>query len=128
MKRLILRWLKHKTGCKAKLRFTKTGSYYDPDYETIYFELDEDAPFFLEHLKEVHNYQGVYSNDIFGLLHEIGHWMNEFDNFTSKPLLPGKNEYYRYYNMQVEYFATEWAINWINDNLDLYNKLVRIFK
>jgi len=114
----------------AERKVLVVGEYHDPnDYG------------FMRHLMNVHRCKVAdkYGYNLWHLLHEIGHYAIEEkygDNLQERIYfkenfrylnrnIPLQNEFY---NMRVEWEATEWAIKWVEANpkkAALLNKMLR---
>lgn len=116
------------------------GYYYETATNTINVDFtDETEEFgFLRHLKEVHNcdFAYDYSITLWSILHEIGHYETENEieedtddeelrfwlSMTDKKVAENPTIQDRYFNLPSEWVATEWAIDWIKDNLETAKK------
>ena len=114
----------------AERKVLVVGEYHDPnDYG------------FMRHLMNVHRCKVAdkYGYNLWHLLHEFGHYAIEEkygDNLQERAYfkenfrylnrnIPLQNEFY---NMKVEWEATEWAIKWVEANpkkAAIINKLLR---
>jgi len=127
----------------TKVYFKKNeGSYYSNDNE-INIQLDfrkENVANFTEHLYTQHKCKVAYKIHpyIWKMLHEIGHFYTieycETDplalfiiaNADCKTKEEEKEVDFVYYNMPVEYAATDWAANFVKNNkkkIIFYNKI-----
>lgn len=129
----------------TKVYFKKNeGSYYSHDNE-INIQLDfrkEDVANFTEHLYTQHKCKVAYKIHpyIWKMLHEIGHFYTieyceedpwalfiiEIENTNCKTKEEKKEIDFVYYNMPVEYAATDWAANFVKNNkkkIIFYNKI-----
>ena len=127
-------WLAGKIVC-PRLKFTyhnDSGTYYDNKNKKVTLGLNawQDECGFLRHLREEHGCKewNKVNVGVWSLLHEIGHYHTfdyvEDDSFTRAfcaviPLDVAK-EYSKYqdlyFNMESEFEATEWAIEWLHKN------------
>jgi len=83
--------------------------------------------FFIKHGLKKQNLD-MYDRITLSFLHEVGHVMTkhlfdvEQDNdFECRSLDD-------HWNMPIEYAATKWAIDWINEHYQSYNDLYNLFK
>lgn len=127
----------------TKVCFKKdVGSYYSDDNE-INIQLDfrkENVANFTEHLYTQHKCKVAYKIHpyIWKMLHEIGHFYTiEYCETDPLALLiiesadcktekEKKDVDFFYYNMPVEYAATDWAANYVKNNkkkIVFYNKI-----
>lgn len=113
-----------------KLKFkivNNSQTYFDTDSNIIYISLNNKSYGFYRHVYEKHNYLDCYkySDNIWSILHEIGHYYTIDDcdedidtrEFCELLTLDDFNKYkgYQdlYYDMDEEWEATEWAIDFI---------------
>ena len=70
------------------------------------------APAFMEHLKNVHGFNNAdnYNETLWTALHEMGHHFT-YDFCEPTEELPGETE--EYYNSEIEWEATEWAMRFV---------------
>lgn len=140
-------WLAGKIVC-PKLRFSyfhDGGTYYNNETEEVTLGANawEDECGFLRNLREVHGCKewNKVSVATWSLLHEIGHY-HTFNYFTEDdlqvralcalvPLSMAENSVElqdMYFGIGTEWEATEWAIDWVQNNpwrSRLVNKLLR---
>lgn len=91
--------------------------------EVISIALDEEEDKgFLQHIYSVHGFADAYSySELFwSVLHEVGHYCTENCLETHKG---SDNSVYEYYEQDVEWNATEWAIDYILCHQKLSNFL-----
>lgn len=119
------------------VRFCKDGNSYDHTEEKIYLDVnDNDDCGFLRHLEEKHGFAEArsYSLLVWTILHEIGHY-NTLDECEEDELLVrgycamvDKSDVTEkvqdlYFDLESEWLATEWAIDYLLD----HQKLCRVF-
>jgi len=100
---------------------------------------------FMRHIVEKHNFADAYnySMSLWSVLHELGHYFTGDDGYISDEeavqyaicaMIPRKHAdaspeiQNMYFDIESEYNATEWAINWIVSHPRLariYNRLVK---
>lgn len=101
---------------------------------TIFLHQDSDV-YFSDFIKKEFDFSVT---DIFlvSLLHEVGHYytIDDFEEdelledeyakagLTRNPLITEKERNFRYFNLPVEYAATEWAIDFLRDNPSIYHQ------
>ena len=126
----IFYWLFTKIVCpQIQVKFSNNGWEYDHIEETIYIDpKDTKDCGFLRHLKKVHGYKNNYSLMVWSVLHEIGHYHTldycEIDEFTRaligliSPEEAEKSEKIQdaYFNLEEEWEATEWAIEYAKNH------------
>jgi len=117
--------------------------FYDDDDNTIYIDLDIDEGRFRENLATAHKYETNLGLLIWTILHEIGHHFtykyideNEdevlrlvYKNLFKKKLITEKTWQDLYYELDSEWEATEWAINFIEKHKRLckfFNKMFEV--
>lgn len=115
------------------------GCYFETATNTINIDYTEtDDCGFMRHLKEIHkcNFAYDYSLILWTILHEIGHYETEWEllesddeaelrfwlSLTSKEKANDIIIQNKYYNLTAEWCATEWAIEWIEENRELAKK------
>ena len=113
---------------RMKVVFTDEGSSFEYETNTIYLTLGEDCNGFMRHLKNVHGVKGAdnFSIIMWQILHEIGHYFTldycEEDDSIERAICAlidkdtaANSEKIQdmYFNMEKEYEATEWAINYV---------------
>lgn len=115
---------------------------YEESTETIYYsdKIDEYYDLgFMRHVIHVHNFLDaqLYGIKLLSLLHEIGHHftlyyceddsMSRFicQNLSDTEILDPKYQDI-YYNIEAEWEATEWAIQFIRENKELCKRLTRL--
>lgn len=139
-------WLAGKVVCpRLKFKYHKdSGTYYDNIHKSVTLGSNawEDECGFLRNLREVHGCKEWNDVEIavWSLLHEIGHYHTfEYtmdDAFTRAfcaiiPLEAAMSDpsiQDMYFEIESEYEATEWAIDWVQKNFwrsRLLNKLLR---
>lgn len=108
------------------------SNYYDCENESITLaEVDEDDCGFMRHVVKVHGFKEAssYGYDILTVLHEVGHAKTldfcESDELPTRALCASYSvEEARdsiaiqdlYFNLESEWEATEWAINFIKSH------------
>lgn len=109
---------------------------YDFNVLVIGKDFNEDCPSFLNHIREIHEFDEVdeYCLALWTILHEIGHFVtqDEYDgeqDYNNRRALAYKSNAtpYEYYNLESEYLATEFAIDFIETNTKdckFYNHLL----
>lgn len=112
------------------------GCYFETATNTINIDYTEtDDCGFMRHLKEIHkcDFAYDYSLILWTILHEIGHYETEWEllenddeaelrfwlSLTSKEKANDIIIQNKYYNLTAEWCATEWAIEWIEENREL---------
>lgn len=107
--------------------------YYDKDEGKIGFCFDQTDEMFDKHIRTEHNFPYIdkINLNLFSLLHEIGHYytMDECDESEEDELtrtlfsvIPYEVAYCdyeitrAYFNLDMEWQATEWAINFCKKN------------
>lgn len=77
-------------------------------------DINEDEYGFLSHLKTAHkvNWVGKLSYATWSFLHEVGHHFT-IGNFDDEDLVEGTFSDEPYFDKEVEWVATEWAIEWV---------------
>ena len=101
---------------------------------TIFLHQDSDI-YFSDFIKKEFNFS---VSDIFlvSLLHEVGHYytIDDFeedellndelikDDLSNDQQITEKERNFRYFSLPVEYAATEWAINFLKDNPNIYHQ------
>jgi hypothetical protein len=116
---------------EIKLVFTDEGSSFEYATNTVYLNFNDDCDGFIRHLKFVHGLRGADNFNVimWQILHEIGHYFtldycedNEnleraicalIDEDEAKNSEKIQNIYF---NLEKEWEATEWAINYLIDN------------
>lgn len=117
-----------------RLKQSDQGCEYVEDENTILFDKNTDPEghqYFIDHIRKKHYFENPekYSEQLWSLLHEIGHYKTQdyvevdietlskvdqilkVKEYSSKSKI--KRAYFMYYNTECEYEATEWAIDWI---------------
>lgn len=118
-------------------------NYYDYSNDRVGFSFDDlDDNGFLRHLREKHNINDIdLSLRMWSILHEIGHHFTWEDEFESEDEMyerytyqhfPCENEAQliamqdAYFDMESEWRATEWAIDFARSNYEICKKYDRI--
>lgn len=117
---------------KIGVRFCKDGNSYDHVKEIVYLDLDDKQDCgFLRHLEKEHGFEDTrnYSLAVWSILHEIGHYNTldecEEDDFMTRIMCAviekdvAKNSeriQNAYFNLESEWLATEWAIDYLIKN------------
>ena len=133
----------------------KVKVVYEPDSSTCFdhdmcavvigddFQTDDCG--FMRHIKYNHGFTEAYdySINLWSILHELGHYFTSEDGYISYEdeekytlcaMIPraiaDENPYIQnlYFDIEAEYEATEWAINWIKSHPRLariYSNLVK---
>ena len=110
------------------------NAYYTAESRINLVVNDFDDCGFMRHLKEFHNcdWADEFGLPLWAILHEIGHWDNEGfienseeeDNLifwlslTSQKFAHDTEIQNKYFNITEEFYATEWAKDWIEENWD----------
>lgn len=138
MKRLFALLFTKIVCSEIKIRFSNNGSYFDFDSDCIYLDPTENDCGFLRHLAQVHrcNFTNDYPLIVWSILHEIGHYYTlPFcdDDYELRLFLticdPSIIEIQDlYFNLESEWEATEWAINFINEHSKLCKYFSKILK
>lgn len=153
MKKFII-WLLIKSIVpKMKVKFVEDGSSFEYETNTIYLDLNENCDGFMRHLHRVHfgNYESMFGfhlglydikKTVWQVLHEIGHYFTldiadeDEDEQIERAICSlidrdtaENNEQIMnmYFNLDKEYQATEWAIDYANYHyrkIRLFNKLL----
>ena len=136
-------WLFVKTIVpELKIQFVKDGSSFDWTEDKIYFQFNEPDCGFMRHLKQVHHFKkaNCIHLTIWTLLHEIGHYFTLDDceeDLETKAICSIINKddaehmemlQDMYFNMESEWEATEWAINYVINHYKkckIFSKLVK---
>ena len=103
---------------------------YEPEDKIIYItkeedEYDEEGNAFLEtYLKDEFNITIPQDKMfIFSVLHEIGHFMTlrtiDMDDYWKEIKLLEDDDFLSYRKIKAEYIADKWAIEFINNNIDI---------
>lgn len=125
---------------ELNVKFTDEENYFETATNTINLNLsDIDDCGFLRHLHEIHKCKFTYDFPLalWTILHEIGHYETEWELLEDDDeaelrfwlSLTGENDAHnttiqdKYYNLTAEWCATEWAIEWIEDNFE-YAKMM----
>ena len=113
--------------------FKKEGFYYSHKKKTVNIDLtDSEDMGFMRHLSKVHkcSFANEYPVLLWSILHEVGHYFT-FDEDTlddetderivlsaidNKKLMRSVAIQNRYFNLESEWLATEWAINFVANN------------
>lgn len=108
------------------------GDFNECDEDTIYLNPKEYVcPGFKKHLKEKHgcDFGDKFSQQLWSILHEIGHMMTNPPEDEDMEMLirltlettvdedeynTDENLQYSYYDLESEYNATQWAIDYIS--------------
>ena len=120
---------------------------FDHDLKAISIGVDfqDDDCGFMRHIKFNHDYPEAeeYSLTLWSILHELGHYFTSNNGYISTEelaeyalcgLIPREiaenNESIQnmYFDIESEWNATEWAINWIKDNTDLARQFNDLLK
>lgn len=130
----------HFDGLKVK---QSNENSYEYKKDIIRLNLRDDDDFgFLRHLRETHGCQKL--NDklmLWTILHEVGHYMTQ-DDITeeeyavdmatkaicaviSKETAELKNVQNMYFDAPSEWHATEWAVEWVEDNYEEASKIAK---
>lgn len=133
MKRLFALLFTKMVCSEIKIRFSNSGSYFDFNSDCIYLDPKENDCGFLRHLSQVHKcgFSNDYSLLVWSILHEIGHYytldfcdddseLRLFLAFCDGSLIEIQDAYF---NLESEWEATEWAIDFIIE----HSKLCKIF-
>ena len=127
----------------TKVYFKRNGGSYFSSDNKINIQLDfnkEDTTNFMEHLYTQHKCKVAYKIHpyIWKMLHEVGHFYTFEDceedllslliiaNADCKTKEEKKDVDFVYYNMPIEYAATDWAANFVKYNkkrIAFYNKI-----
>ena len=108
--------------CKAiapqvTIGFSKNSWYGESDSgkEAIFLNLNDRNPAFMKHLRKAHHFPQAYnySEPLWTALHEIGHHFT-FD--YCKPTTKEPKSDKAYFNMEIEWEATEWAIAFVKSH------------
>lgn len=122
------------------------GYYYEYDSNTLNVAINDREDYgFIRHLKECHgcNFAEEFDLNFWSILHEIGHYeiadyifeSNEELELrfalalTDESIKDNKKIQDLYFNLTSEFEATEWAIEWIENNLDKaknFNRLIEL--
>lgn len=98
----------------VKVGFSSSSWYgtYESGKDAIFINVNDRTPAFMEHLKNVHGFNNAdnYSETLWTALHEMGHHFT-YDFCEPTEELPGETE--EYYNSEIEWEATEWAMRFI---------------
>ena len=115
------------------------GSSFEAETNTVNIDFSETEEYgFLRHLKEVHKCKFAYDYPLilWAILHEIGHYETEWElleddddteirnwlSFTDKSFANDIVIQDMYFNLNAEWYATEWAIEWIKNNKEIAEK------
>lgn len=124
----MLRWIAAKcVAPKVKFSFNKEeDSYYDIEENRINLNshLRENDFGFFRHIREAHGFTDIAAAvpEVWTLLHEVGHvhtWVEDEEEDIWRAALSIVDGSYdtfiqdAYYNLENEWLATEWAINYI---------------
>lgn len=126
MKRLFT-FLFAKIVCsEIKIRFSNNGNYFDNDSNCIYLDPNEQDCGFLRHLSERHfcSFANDYPLIMWSILHEIGHYHtldfceDDFEMRMYLSLCDAENIEIQnlYFDLETEWEATEWAIEFIEQH------------
>ena len=128
---------------KLKVKFTDEGSSFEQSTNTLYLTFNEENFGFMRHLKKVHGVQGADSFDvmIWTILHEIGHYFTidyctEDETITrimcslmdKETVQQSEDIQDMYFNLESEWEATEWAIDYIikhQAKCEIFNILIK---
>jgi len=142
MEKTIIRIFAKTVNPLIRIAFTDTGCEWVNDTHKINIDTTEDGTEFNKNLIADHKFDGQTINDhIWKVLHEIGHYytmadcdeeQDEEDRLLLEKLFDQKliseaDWFHFYYNLEAEYIATEWAINYIKTHrkkIDFFNKLL----
>ena len=92
------------------------GSCYDSMDEVIFINLfAEEDNAFIEHVINSHGFveAGKYSNTFWTILHEVGHYFTENMFEEDTEIVYETDDLTAYFNLENEWLATEWAIDFI---------------
>lgn len=138
MKKLFALLFTKMVCSEIKIRFSNKGSYFDYDSDCIYLDPTEEDCGFFRHLTEVHkcSFADKYPMIMWSILHEIGHFYtidfceDDYEMRLFLSLCDGSKIEIQdsYFNLESEWEATEWAINFIIDNPKLCKKFSKILK
>lgn len=115
------------------------GYCFETSTNTVNVDLtDTEDCGFMRHLKEFHKCEFAYEYSLclWSILHEIGHYETEGDLVESDDdtmlrfyLMFAEDKNHdnielqnQYFNLPAEWYATEWAIEWIEENPTLAKK------
>ena len=123
MKRLFALLFTKMVCSEIKIRFSNNGSYFDFNSDCIYLDPNE-------------NDCGFYSLLVWSILHEIGHYytldfcdddseLRLFLAFCDGSLIEIQDAYF---NLESEWEATEWAIDFIIEHSKLCKFFSKILK
>lgn len=120
---------------------------FDHDLKAVIVGTDfqEDDCGFMRHIRYNHNFTDTYkySLTLWSILHELGHYFTSDNGYVSQEeiteyiicgLIPreiaNENEIIQnmYFDIESEWNATEWAINWIKNNTELAKTFTELLK
>lgn len=123
---------------QIKFHFSNEGSCFNPNTNCIQFNPTENAIGFLRHLTEFHrcDFSNDYSLKVWTILHEIGHYHTfefSFEDAQMRAFLAfcdgsSVNIQNAYFNLDTEWKATEWAIDFIDEHSILCKCFSKILK
>ena len=106
--------------------FEGDGYFYDEDDLSINIDTTQpDEESFIYDI--IKNHKCFYAKKIhiilWSILHEIGHYMtyeeeSEEEEKIRFECMLNKRPIMDYYKLNNEFIATEWAVNWVEENLD----------
>jgi len=130
---------------ELSVTFEKDGYYFLSAENCINIDLtDFDDCGFIRHLKEFHNcnWADKFDLHLWSILHEIGHYETEdlldedtgeqeirfWLSLTNKDISHNINIQNEYFNLTSEYYATDWAKDWIINHKEEANKISNLIK
>jgi hypothetical protein len=125
---------------ELSVTFKNDGYYFVSADNSVNIDLTDFEDYgFMRHLVEVHKCEWAteFNLHLWSILHEIGHYETEDEiceedgeeeirywlSLTDKDMAKDTNIQNGYFNLTSEYFATEWAIEWIENNYEHAKKI-----
>lgn len=130
---------------ELSVTFVKDGYYFLSAENTVNIDLtDFDDCGFMRHLKEIHGCEWADELDLhlWSILHEIGHYETECDideddaeqelrfllSLTDESIAHDTEVQNMYFNLTSEYYATEWAKDWVAENFVQAKKVSNLIR
>ena len=125
---------------RIKIKYDKDMFAFCFTNNTLYYNFDIVDMGFMRHMRECHQWEPQFSVMLYSLLHELGHYYmqdcideNEIETRAYCALFPVECVLKRpdiqdlYFNLESEFEATEWAIQYTiehNRKWKIFNRLI----
>ena len=140
LKKIIIFLFIKTNNPRIKLKYDKDKFAFCFTINTLYYNFDIIDMGFLRHMRECHKWEPQFSVMLYSLLHELGHYYmqdcideNEMETRAYCASLPVECVLKRpdiqdlYFNLESEFEATEWAIQYTiehNRKCKIFNRLI----